>query len=119
MKYAMKTLDPTKRYTLDGMPVKILGSHGAILTAAVQTENQDWHVINRQLDGTAFPWASMHSPNIIEVPETQTLDFWLSVYHHGPGHLHRSRGQADAESSSHRIACIHVTQDYKVGEGLQ
>ena len=123
----MKPLDPSKQYTLDGMPVKILGTRQpraatfATLIAAVQDSEGHWHLMDRQLDGTAFPWASVHAKDIIEVPETKKLDFWINVYPHGPGFQHRSRAQAQDESADRpytRIACLHVVREYKVGEGL-
>ena len=117
----MKTLDPSKQYTLDGMPVKILGTKGPTLHAAAQDSQGHWHLVERQLDGAAWPWCSSATKPILEVPKTEKLDFWINVYPHGPGFQHQSMAQAQYESADRpypRIACLHIVQEYKVGEGL-
>ena len=118
----MKTLDPTKQYTLDGRSVKILGTNGSTLYAAVQDHHGYWHLVDRQLDGTAGHWASSASQPILEVPETKKLDFWVNIYRDSGAGVacHSSRSAADlgCMGNTNRIACVHVVQDYKVDEGL-
>ena len=122
MKDAMKPLDPTKQYTLDGMPVKILGTNGNTLYAAVHDYQGYWHIVDRRLDGTAGPWASSASNPILEVPETKKLDVWVNVYRDSGAGVacHSSRSAADlgCMGNINRIACVHIVQEYKVGEGL-
>ena len=120
----MKPLDPSKQYTLDGMPVKILGTRQpraatfATLIAAVQDSEGHWHIVDRQLDGTAFPWASVHAKDIIEAPETQKLDIWVNTYRNGAAHAYHERAHANLMAGDGRLACVHVVREYKVGEGL-
>ena len=118
MKDAMKPLDPTKQHTLDGRPVKILGTNGNTLYAAVHDYQGYWHIVDRRLDGTAGSWASSASNPILEVPETKTLDFWLNVYPGDQIRAYHVKDHADRSASDARIACVHIVQDYKVGEGL-
>lgn len=53
------------------------------------------------------------------VPERRTLDCWLNIYDDGFGaYAARTREQANGVSVGKRIACVHITQEYEVGEGL-
>ena len=53
--------------------------------------------------------------------ETNTLDCWLNVYRDGSiaGVAHSTSKEAnDASDKNRRIACVHIRQKYKVGDGL-
>ena len=118
----MPHLDLTKQHTMDGMPVKILGTHEYTLHAAFQYAPGLWSLVVRQLDGTPLPWSALPTKPILEVPETKKLDIWVNIYRDSGAGVacHSSRSAADlgCMGNINRLACIHMVQDYKVGEGL-
>ncbi len=56
-------------------------------------------------------------------PEPMVYDRWLNGYLDGNSNAHfygySSREKADLNASPHRIACIHIRQEYEEGEGLE
>jgi len=54
--------------------------------------------------------------NLKNIPEKRTLDCWVNIY---PETSMRFDTRIAADDyKSNRIACIHIVQEYEVGEGL-
>lgn len=67
---------------------------------------------------TGVAWPNGRAPyDIINVPETRTLDFWVNINQGGGHEAYSSKTDADEGAGEERIACIHVVQEYAVGEG--
>lgn len=116
-----KPFDPTKPVqTRDGRPARILAtdlksSHGAIV-AIVNTEGEE-RAIHFHASGHYFT-ETESAIDLVNVPEKRTIEFWLNVYPDILAHRHDSKKAADLCASKHRIACIHIKQDFVEGEGL-
>ena len=58
--------------------------------------------------------------DLINVPEKRTLDFWVNIYPQPrQAYLYASKADADIYTGSDRIDCVHIVQEYVVGEGLK
>ena len=112
-----KLIDINKQYTADGQEVKIIDITSHEVTFATKTPMGDWYCSTRDLYGrTSCPWHK----DLVEVPETKKLDVWVNVYPDAIStpNAYFDRTTADRHAGISRIACVHVVQDYKVGEGL-
>jgi hypothetical protein len=54
--------------------------------------------------------------DLVNVPGT--LDTWVNIYQDGAASYWSNRDYADACAVKGRIACVHIVQEYTVGEGL-
>lgn len=57
--------------------------------------------------------------DLINIPETKKLKFWVNVYEDGSlGEPRESKQVADFNASNERFACIEIEREVKEGEGL-
>lgn len=56
--------------------------------------------------------------DLINVPEKRTMDMYVNIYPDGAASYWASKVMADQRADKSRIACVHIAQEYTVGEGL-
>lgn len=120
------TFDPTKPVqTRDGRPARILCTDRkctefpivAVYSDSDGTECVACYKASGGWSGSGHP----HSRDLVNVPEKRVLEAWMNVYDPPcDAHAHQSKERADfvARGLVGRIACIHIKQEYTVGEGL-
>lgn len=106
--------------TRDGREVFILATNGRGLYSVVGQFNDcgDWVHENWTADGTVFEDRRCSPRDLIEVKPVRVFDAWVNVDEAGVTGLFTSRGTADKFAGNNRIACIHIRQEYKEGDGL-
>ena len=55
---------------------------------------------------------------LFNAPEKRTLDYWVNIYPKS-GTFYSSKESADRFHDPERIACVHIVQEFTVGEGLE
>jgi hypothetical protein len=64
---------------------------------------------------------TLANPNLdlIEVKPVRVYERWVNVHHDGSSSSYRKREDADAFATEMgRIACLHIRQEYREGDGL-
>jgi hypothetical protein len=116
--------DPTKPVqTRDGRKARIIctdAKGGNPIVALRTSENGKYEVMELYYEDGRCQ-ASSPGCDLINIPEKRTLDCWVNVYDRkcAPVCEYSSRSYADASAGPDRIACLHIVQEYTVGEGLE
>lgn len=86
-------------------------------------QGDDYTVLTWKIDGSYCSVASAW--DLINIPSEHEFECWVNVYSNGLTYMHESKDQADKVSSygenfaeRDRVACVHILQSYKSGEGL-
>jgi len=118
----MNKIDINKTYTTrDGRKVRIL---------CVDAPNPKFPVIGL-IDGSggwSFSWTecgttyadqtNTYKDDLIEGPETLTVEFWVNVYKSGRHAFHNLKSVAEREADMGIFARIHIKLDVTKGSGL-
>jgi len=67
---------------------------------------------------TYMDQVSEFETDLIEVPETLPVEFWVNVYKNGRHAFHRLKAVAEHESDTSIFARIHIKLDATKGSGL-
>ncbi len=112
-------LDLTKPVqTKSGKPVTILNTQARGLQPIIGQTSDDESVEKWHLDGTYYREKGTPSClDLINTPEKRTVEFWVNVYPDYVGQAHSLKSSADRAGGS-RIACLHIVEEFTVGEGL-
>lgn len=62
-------------------------------------------------------YSGRHYLDLINVPEKRTMDMWVNIYPDAASYW-ANRDDADTCAVKSRLACVHIVQEYAVGEGL-
>jgi hypothetical protein len=107
--------------TREGREVVILATNGRGLYSVVGQTNDgvDWVHENWTADGTVFIDRRCSPGDLIEVKPVQVFERWVNIHHDGSSSSYRKREDADAFATEMgRIACLHIRQEYREGDGL-
>ena len=107
--------------TRDGREVVILATNGRgkyPIIGQILNKNGEWELHTWTADGFAYSNCSLSLGDLIEVKPTRVFERWLNVYANEVITTHCSRAMADVNSAKARIACLHIRQEYREGDGL-
>ena len=106
--------------TRDGYEVVILATNGRGLYSVVGQINDgvDWVHENWTADGTVFIDRRYSPRDLIEVKPVRVFERWVNVGASGGAMAYGSRSDADLANDDWRIACLHIRQEYREGDGL-
>jgi len=76
-----------------------------------------WFVMSWTKDGCAVA-GELSVRDLIEVKPVLVLEGWINVDKAGVTGFFFSRENADQFAYDNRIACVHIRQEYKEGDGL-
>jgi hypothetical protein len=81
--------------------------------------NGEWESRSWDYDGILVPSCNP-SGDLVNVPEKRLLDVWINVYADGGlSPAWRTKELAEQSKAPNREACLHITREYTVGEGLE
>ena len=105
--------------TRDGREVVILATNGRGLYSVVGQTNDgvDWVHENWTADGTVFIDRRCSPGDLIEVKPVRVFEMWVNVYPKLRPSTHMNPHHADSHGAG-RIACLHIRQEYREGDGL-
>jgi hypothetical protein len=108
---------PIRFKNVPGYPCKILSTNykmfinnKTVLGYVVSVDYGTYDII------CTYTYDQMNS-NFENVPEEKVFETWINIYR-DYFVSHKSKENADDLGSNKRLACIHVKQTYKDGEGL-
>ena len=107
--------------TRDGREVVILATNGRGFYSVVGqvNDNGDWVHENWTADGTVFEDCRCSPGDLIEVKPVRVFERWVNVHHNGHSSWYKTREDAAAFATEMgRIACLHIRQEYREGDGL-
>jgi hypothetical protein len=107
--------------TLDGREVVILATNGRGLYPVVGQvdDNGEWVHENWTADGTVFEDRRCSPGNLIEVKPVRVYERWVNVHDDGSSSWFRTCEDAAAFATEMgRVACLHIRQEYREGDGL-
>ena len=76
----------------------------------------EWFVLSWTKDGQAVAGRT-NGRDLIEVKPVRVLEMWVNVYPKARPLTHLNPHHADSHGAG-RIACVHIRQEYKEGDGL-
>jgi hypothetical protein len=108
--------------TRDGREVVILATNGRGLYPIVgQVLNADgeWEHYNWTADGFVYSHRSFSCSDLIEVKPVRVFERWVNIDKNGLSYSYNTPDDAASFASRvDRIACLHIRQEYKEGDGL-
>ena len=107
--------------TRDGREVVILATNGRGLYSVVGqvSDGDDWAHENWTADGASFEDRRCSPGNLIEIKPVRLFERWVNVHHDGSSSCFITCEDAAAFATKMgRIACLHIRQEYKEGDGL-
>jgi hypothetical protein len=119
MTLKLNEADPTKTavQTRDGRKVVILDVfEGRIFGRYLVSCDNRWRAASWSIDGKSD---YCQPADLVNVPEKRLLDVWINVWSNTM-FLHESKESAQSKRGGEQpIACLHITREYTVGEGLE
>jgi hypothetical protein len=115
------TVEPSKPAVDWSKPLATIGGDAVEFVRTINGHPYNRLCIRRKADGheTAVVCNDDGNPwSIINAPERIERDVWLNVYRHGEHFGYDSKKQADNMAAPHRLACIKLSIDCAIGEGL-
>ena len=107
--------------TRDGREVVILATNGRgpyPIVGQILNPSGEWRHINWSNDGRIIHDSNIRDGDLIEVKPVRVFERWLNVGASGIVMAYGSRSDADLANDDWRIACLHIRQEYKEGDGL-
>jgi hypothetical protein len=105
--------------TRDGREVVILATNGRGFYSVVGqvNDNGDWVHVNWTADGMVFKDCRRSPGDLIEVKPVRVFERWVNVHPEGVYTWHQTPQQSH-DHAADRIACLHIRQEYREGDGL-
>lgn len=97
-------IDPTRRKTIE---VQMWSS-----------DAMTWHPSGWFADHPTRTYRTQKPEGYFLPKKTVKVEGWMNVYRNGRGYLYPSKENADALTTSSRIACKHIVFEVEEGEGL-
>lgn len=111
-----------KEYTTrDGKRVVILATNGRgayPVVGQILQRDGEWDHNTWTANGNFYSDTSVRTDDLIEVKPVRVFERWVNIYANGTTPCHSMRQDADRNAGKDRIACLHIRQEYKEGEGL-
>jgi hypothetical protein len=109
--------------TREGSPVRLYTVQGANTSMPVVGERlvhaNVWYTSQWDTQGRWNIEGTEHKYDLIEVKPVRVFERWVNVHHNGHSSWYRKREDADAFATEMgRIACLHIRQEYREGDGL-
>jgi hypothetical protein len=113
--------DPTKPVqTRDGRKARIIctdAKNNQPIIALHEIDDDGEAIRYHEADGKWFAGEECNN-DLINVQEKRIHHRWINIYPSGAEIPHASKESADKAANTSRIACIEITKEYTVGEGL-
>ena len=106
--------------TRDGREVVILATNGRgpyPIVGQILKPSGEWRHANWSNDGRIIHDSNSRDGDLIEVKPVRVYERWHSMYADGSYITHNTCESA-AGNWSGRIACLHIRQEYREGDGL-
>jgi hypothetical protein len=109
--------------TREGKLVRLYTVNGANASQPVVGERlvyaDAWGVSTWDTQGRWAHDGAEHKHDLIEVKPVRVFERWVNVHHNGHSSWYKTREDAAAFATEMgRIACLHIRQEYKEGDGL-
>jgi len=104
----------------DELPVRDLGelAGGKRAVAVTRKDGTEYSGERYSSDGRFWEDRVDGYLDVINVPEKRVYERWVNIAPDGTASASSTPGGAETYADHDRIACIHVRQEYEVGEGL-
>jgi hypothetical protein len=106
--------------TRDGREVVILATNGRgpyPIVGQILNADGEWEHYTWTADGFVFAHRSFSFSELIEVKPVRVFERWVNVHPDGVYTWHQTPQQAFNHAAD-RIACLHIRQEYREGDGL-
>jgi hypothetical protein len=107
--------------TRDGSPVRLYTVQGANVSQPIVGERfvyaDVWHTSTWDTQGRWTHEGAEHRFDLIEVKPVRVFERWVNVHPEGIYTWHQTPQQA-RDHAADRIACLHIRQEYREGDGL-
>jgi hypothetical protein len=109
--------------TRDGRPARVICTDAKgryPIVALVDDPRNGQLVVVRTTEGFLDPAFPNHYSDLVNVPPVRECrEAWINTYEKSLGEcVHPTRAEADAEATTARLACIHLTFSFAKGDGL-
>ena len=108
--------------TRDGREVVILATNGRgpyPIVGQILKPSGEWRHANWSNDGRIIHDSNSRDGDLIEVKPVRVYERWVNVHHDGSSSCFITCEDAAAFATKMgRIACLHIRQEYKEGDGL-
>ena len=107
--------------TREGKPVRLYTVNGANASQPIVGERfvhaDVWGVSTWDTQGRYINGGTEHKFDLVEVKPVRVFERWVNVHPEGIYTWHQTPQQA-YDHAADRIACLHIRQEYREGDGL-